>query len=81
MTLGGTGQNATIAHSLLRTGEKEVLASRYVSRAEIIETLDLVARREVWPIVTEVRPMAEADALHDMIESASVTGRAALVID
>jgi D-arabinose 1-dehydrogenase-like Zn-dependent alcohol dehydrogenase len=47
---------------------------------EVIETLDLVARGEVWPLVTDVRPLAEAEDLHARVERGEVTGRAALVI-
>jgi propanol-preferring alcohol dehydrogenase len=80
VTLGGTGENSAIPLRLLRDGQKEVLSSRYVSRAEIIETLEIVARGDVWPMVTDIRPMAEAEALHDRLDRAEVTGRAALLI-
>jgi D-arabinose 1-dehydrogenase-like Zn-dependent alcohol dehydrogenase len=46
----------------------------------VIETLDLVARGEVWPLVTDVRPLAEAEAVHERVERGEVIGRAALVI-
>jgi D-arabinose 1-dehydrogenase-like Zn-dependent alcohol dehydrogenase len=39
-----------------------------------------VARGEVWPIVTEIRPLEEAEALHERVERGQVTGRAALLI-
>jgi D-arabinose 1-dehydrogenase-like Zn-dependent alcohol dehydrogenase len=60
--------------------ELDLLGSRYVTRAEIFETLDLVARGAVWPMVTDIRPMAEAEALHERVEQGAVTGRAALLI-
>jgi D-arabinose 1-dehydrogenase-like Zn-dependent alcohol dehydrogenase len=60
--------------------EQSLLGSRYVTRSEIVETLDLVARREVWPLVTEVRPLEEAEAVHDKVERGEVIGRAALMI-
>ncbi|HKV88670.1 MAG TPA: NADPH:quinone oxidoreductase, partial [Candidatus Dormibacteraeota bacterium] len=60
--------------------EQEVLGSRYVTRREVIEALDLVARREVWPVVTDVRPLEEAEALHGRLERGEVIGRAALRI-
>jgi hypothetical protein len=37
-----------------------------------------VARRDVWPVVTEVVPLADANVLHDRIERGEVFGRAAL---
>jgi propanol-preferring alcohol dehydrogenase len=81
VTLGGAGQDARIPLSALRQSEKEILASRYVSRAEVVDVLEIVARGEVWPLVTDIRPLAEAEALHALIEEGKVTGRAALRID
>jgi propanol-preferring alcohol dehydrogenase len=80
VTLGGAGQpfRASAMDMLLK--EQDLLGSRYVTRSEILETLDLVARREFWPIVTEIRPLAEAEALHERVERGQVTGRAALLI-
>jgi propanol-preferring alcohol dehydrogenase len=80
VTLGGAGQafNASSMDMLLK--EQELLGSRYVTRTEIMETLDLVARGEVWPIVTEIRPLAEAEAVHERVEQGKVIGRAALLI-
>jgi D-arabinose 1-dehydrogenase-like Zn-dependent alcohol dehydrogenase len=80
VTLGGAGQNATIPLGRLRQSEKEVLASRYVSRAEVVEVLEIVARGEVWPVVTDIRAMEEAEELHALLEQGKVTGRAALRI-
>lgn len=80
VTLGGAGQDARIPLAVLRQSEKEVLASRYVSRAEVVDVLDIVARGEVWPVVTDIRPMEDAEALHDLVEAGNVTGRAALRI-
>jgi len=80
VTLGGAGQifRASSLDMLLK--EQDLLGSRYVTRVEVLETLRLVARREVWPIVTDIRPLAEAEALHQRLERGQVTGRAALLI-
>jgi D-arabinose 1-dehydrogenase-like Zn-dependent alcohol dehydrogenase len=67
------------AHQILRK-ELELLGGRYVTRAEIFETLDLVACGEVQPMVRDIRPMAETEALHEQLEQGAVTGRAALLI-
>lgn len=80
VTLGGAGQPFSVsAHSLLLK-EQDVLGSRFVTRSEILDTFDLVARGEVWPIVTDVCPLEEAEALHERIERGAVTGRGALLI-
>jgi len=80
VTLGGAGQPFNVSSLDLLYKEQDVLGSRYVTRVEILETLDLVARREVWPIVTDVRPLEEAEALHARVERGEVIGRAALRI-
>jgi propanol-preferring alcohol dehydrogenase len=78
--LGGAAQRFEVPSRELLLKEQDILGSRYVTRSEILETLDLVARGEVWPIVTEIRPLEEAEALHERIERGQVTGRAALLI-
>jgi D-arabinose 1-dehydrogenase-like Zn-dependent alcohol dehydrogenase len=45
-----------------------------------LDCLELVARGEVFPLVTEVRPLAEAEAVHERVERGEVIGRAALRI-
>jgi len=80
VTLGGAGETFSIDAAHLLNKEIDVLGSRYVSPLEILETYDLMVRGEVWPIVTEIRPMAEAELVHDLVERGEVTGRAALVI-
>jgi len=80
VTLGGSGENfSALAHTML---EKELIlmGSRYATRQEVIESLELCARGEVWPLVTETADMAGAEALHERVEQGLVTGRAAILI-
>jgi D-arabinose 1-dehydrogenase-like Zn-dependent alcohol dehydrogenase len=76
--LSGAAQPFTLTAGAVMAKELEVLGSRYVTRQEVMETLAIVARRDVWPVVTEVVPLADANALHDRIERGEVFGRAAL---
>ena len=80
VVLGGAAQPFALPARDMLLNEYEVLGSRYVTRAEIVQTFDLVARREVWPLVTDIRPLAEAEAVHERVERGEVTGRAALRI-
>ncbi len=80
VTLGGAGKPFQVSSLDMLLKEQDLLGSRYVTRSEILDTLDLVARGEVWPIVTEVCPMEGAEALHERVERGEVTGRAALLI-
>jgi D-arabinose 1-dehydrogenase-like Zn-dependent alcohol dehydrogenase len=80
VTLGGAGKPFQLSAMDLLFKEQQILGSRYVTRIEVIESLELVARGEVWPLVSEIRPMEEADELHALVENGKVTGRAALRI-
>jgi propanol-preferring alcohol dehydrogenase len=80
VTLGGAGKSFQVSAREMLHKEQDLLGSRYVTRSEILETLDLVARKEVWPVVTDIRPLEEAEALHERVERGEVTGRAALLI-
>ncbi len=80
VTLGGAGEAFSLSARELLYKELAVLGSRYVTPTEIRETYDLMARGEVWPIVTEIRPMEEAEQLHELVENGEATGRAALRI-
>ena len=80
VTLGGSGQPFLANSKLMLEKELELLGSRYATKQEVIESLELVARGDVWPLVTDVRPMAEAEALHEDVEKGNIIGRAALRI-
>ena len=78
VTLGGSGQTFQASAADLLNKEQELLGSRYVTRTEIMDCLELVARGEVFPLVSVLRPLAEAEAVHDLVERGEVIGRAAL---
>ncbi|MEE3000178.1 MAG: zinc-binding dehydrogenase [Pseudomonadota bacterium] len=80
VTLGGAGEDFKANAKTLLLQEQSILGSRYVTRSEIIETLELCARREIWPLVTVVKPLDEAEELHELLEKGKVTGRAAIKI-
>jgi propanol-preferring alcohol dehydrogenase len=79
LTLGGSSDGtASVAASHLLSKEITVMGSRYATRQEVIDSLNLVARGDIWPLVTDIRPMAEAEALHESVERGEITGRAAI---
>lgn len=81
ITLGGAGETfkANSLNMLLK--EQDLLGSRYATRVEILETYDLIKRGEIWPIVTDIRPMEQAEEIHKKLENGEITGRAAILID
>jgi len=56
------------------------MGSRYATRQEVIDALELVARGAVWPMVNLKVPLAEAEAVHQQLDKGLVTGRAALLM-
>jgi propanol-preferring alcohol dehydrogenase len=80
VTLGGAGQPFQVSSKDMLDKELDLLGSRYVTRNEILDCLELVARGEVFPLVTEVRPLIEAEAVHERVERGEIIGRAALRI-
>jgi propanol-preferring alcohol dehydrogenase len=80
VTLGGNSNAFTANPGEMLRKELELLGSRYASKQEVAESLELVARGELWPIVPEQAPLAEAESVHQRLERGLVTGRAALTI-
>jgi D-arabinose 1-dehydrogenase-like Zn-dependent alcohol dehydrogenase len=78
--LGGSAKPFTLDSELLKL-EREVMGSKYATRAEVRESLEIVARGEVWPIVSEVVPLEQAEALHERVEQGLVVGRAAVRVN
>ena len=78
--LGGAGQDFTADAKRMLFAEQDLLGSKYATKQEVLETLGLAARGEIWPIVTEIRPFEEAEAVHELVEKGAVTGRAALLV-
>ena len=60
--------------------EQQIMGSRYATRQEIIDSLELVARGEVWPLVSETYALEEANLVHERLKEGRVTGRSALVM-
>ena len=61
--------------------ELELLGSRSFTKQEIRDSLELVARGELRPFVTEIYRLDEAEKVHDRLEKGLITGRAAIVMD
>ena len=80
VVLGGVPQKFSLDTNALKY-EREVIGSKYCTRDEVKEALKLVASGKIWPIVTEVVPLEEAEALHSRIEAGLVTGRAAVLVN
>ncbi|MEE9275490.1 MAG: zinc-binding dehydrogenase, partial [bacterium] len=82
VTLGGFTPEpfrASAGQMLLK--ELELLGSRAFTKQELTDALALVARGELWPLVTETYRLEEAEKVHARLEAGAITGRAAIVMD
>ena len=80
VTLGGSGKPFNADPGKLLRSEIEILGSRYATRQEVMDTLELVARGEFKALVTDKAPLAQAEALHQRLDKELIVGRAALVM-
>jgi len=58
----------------------EIHGSRYVSMAELIESVKIVKQGKIKPVVTQTFPLEEAERVHQLLQENRITGRAALII-
>jgi propanol-preferring alcohol dehydrogenase len=61
-------------------GELAILGSRYVTRQDIVDSLELVRRGLVRPIVTRTFPLEEVERAHELLDRGEMIGRAATVL-
>ena len=70
---------SVMPHELVRN-ELEIVGSRANSKQELQETMDLVARGRIKPIVDRVFPLAEIEKAFDALREGSSLGRNVLAI-
>ncbi len=80
VTLGGNAQPFEVSATNLLINEIDVLGSKSFTAGEIAEALELCARGDIWPLVTETYALEEANTVHERLEAGAITGRAAIVM-
>ena len=81
VTLGGYSPVPfRVSAAWLLAGEREIMGSRAFSKQDIIDALELCARGQVRPLVTETYRLEEAEKVHARLEAGLITGRAAIVM-
>ncbi len=80
VTLSGNGQPFTADSAKILRNEIEIMGSRYATRQEVMDTLELVARGDFRALVTDKAPLEQAEAVHQRLEKELNIGRAALVM-
>lgn len=61
--------------------ELVITGARYSTKQELVETLDLVARGLIQPVVGKRVPLEEVQTLFDMLEAETLLGRGALTFE
>lgn len=77
---GGHGGRFTVESSRMLRGEVDIIGSRYVTRQEIVDSLELVRRGIIRPIVTRTFSLEEAEQAHELLDRSAIIGRAAIVM-
>lgn len=76
-TFPGTALEAPTRRMVL--DELTLLGSRYASRAEVLAAGRLVRDGAITPVVSDVRPLADVEALHGLLRSRLLLGRGAVM--
>ena len=79
VTLGGSGEFFNIDSGNILLKEIEIIGSRYCSKQEVIDSLNLVSRGLITPLVTEKVSPYQANDLHERIEKGNIIGRAGII--
>jgi propanol-preferring alcohol dehydrogenase len=79
ITLGGSGESFVADSGKMLLKELELIGSRYCTKQEVLDSLELVARKLITPLVTEKVSPLEANELHNKIEMGTVIGRAGII--
>ncbi len=79
ITLGGSGEFFNIDSGNMLLKEIEIIGSRYCSKQEVIDSLNLVSRGLITPLVTEKVSPNQANDLHERIEKGNIIGRAGII--
>jgi acryloyl-coenzyme A reductase len=73
-----TGDFLSINPAQLFLRNLSILSAKGVSRAQLADALDLVARRRIKPVVEDVRRLEDAAEAHRRLEAGATTGRLVL---
>ena len=81
VTLGGNSPLPfSVSGAKLLQNEQEIMGSRAFTKQDIIDCLELCARGQVRPLVTETYRLEEAEKVHARLDAGLITGRAAIVM-
>jgi D-arabinose 1-dehydrogenase-like Zn-dependent alcohol dehydrogenase len=77
----GEDWNFTFDGMMLNRGELEIHGSRYVNLAEIGQTLQMIAKGRVQPVISRTYPLEQVNEAHEALRRGETLGRLALVVE
>ncbi len=77
----GVDPTFTVDPGLLLTRMLEIHGSRYVTLAELAQTLELLRQRRIRAVVSRTFPLEGAEEAHQLLRRNALVGRAALLVD
>ena len=75
-----TGGRLTITPGNLLAKELVITGSRYCTRQEIIETIEMVRQGRIKPVITQTFSLAEVPHALELIDERKIVGRAVMVM-
>ncbi len=79
LTLGGSGKNLIVSSNKMLEKELELIGSRYCTKQEVKDSLDLYANGLIKPMISKISNFDDAESLHQDIENSNIVGRAGLI--
>ena len=80
VTLGGSGENFVSSSNTILQKELEIIGSKYCSKQEVVESLNLYSRGLIDPLISRKSNFVGAETLHQDIEKGNIIGRAGLIL-
>ena len=80
VTLGGSGENFVSSSNTMLQKELEIIGSKYCSKQEVVESLNLFSRGLIDPLISRKSNFEGAETLHQDIEKGNIIGRAGLIL-
>ncbi|MDR7469285.1 MAG: zinc-binding dehydrogenase, partial [Armatimonadota bacterium] len=74
------GHHPALPTDRMALGEVSIIGSRYVTRPELARAIELVARGQVRPVVSEVLDLGEANEALARVRADRAVGRIVLAV-
>jgi propanol-preferring alcohol dehydrogenase len=74
------GATLAVTPGSIVSSEFVVTGSRYCTKQEFIETMEMVKEGRIKPVITQTFSLEEVPKAHDLLDQAKITGRAVMIM-